>query len=78
LGPTHGKGGKVIDGAVEHDRMYGNLAFADGHVAQFADTGFRDGRWGGAGTPWRNTSVLRYHELEEKVFGGWLTKGGLW
>jgi prepilin-type N-terminal cleavage/methylation domain-containing protein/prepilin-type processing-associated H-X9-DG protein len=78
MGPTHGRGGKVVDGAVEHDKNIGNIAFADGHVGQFRDDTIRDGRWGGQGTPWNGTSVLRYDEIEGKVFGGWLTKSGLW
>lgn len=78
LGPTHGKGGKVVDGAVEHDKNIGNIAFADGHVGQFRDDTVRDGRWGGGGESWNGTSVLRYHEIEGKVFGGWLTRAGFW
>ncbi len=78
LGPTHGKGGKVVDGEVEHDKNLGNISFSDGHVAQFRDDFRRDGRWGGQGTSWNGTSVLRYDEIEGKVFGGWLTKSGLW
>ncbi|HLP84046.1 MAG TPA: type II secretion system protein [Phycisphaerales bacterium] len=78
LGSAHGRGGKVIDGTVDHDRNLGNLAFADGHAATFRDDAVRDGRWGGSGESWNGTAILRYHELEGKVFGGWLTRPGLW
>jgi prepilin-type N-terminal cleavage/methylation domain-containing protein/prepilin-type processing-associated H-X9-DG protein len=78
LGTAHGRSGKVVDGTVDHDRNIGNIAFADGHVSSFRDDGFRDGRWGASGEVWNGTSVLRYHEIEGKVFGGWLTRGGLW
>lgn len=77
LGPAHGKGGAVIDGLVNHDRMYGNIVFADGSVKQFADNGRRDGRWDGRSGTKNGLNVLVYDDLEDKVYGGWLTKGGL-
>lgn len=76
LGPAHGKGGrKLVEG---HDRMYGAIAFADGHVATFADNKVRDGEWGGTVEEFIDGSTrYRYHELEGQVFGGWLTRPGL-
>ncbi|MFN7885002.1 MAG: type II secretion system protein [Phycisphaerae bacterium] len=78
LGSAHGRGGKVVDGTVDHDRNLGNIAFVDGHAATFRDDTVRDGRWGGSGEAWNGTAVLRYHEVEGKVYGGWLTRPGLW
>jgi prepilin-type N-terminal cleavage/methylation domain-containing protein/prepilin-type processing-associated H-X9-DG protein len=76
LGAAHGKGGKVVDGVVEHDRMLGNLLFADGSVRTFMDNGRRDGRWDGQGGSKNGVSALLYDELEGQVYGGWLTKPG--
>jgi prepilin-type processing-associated H-X9-DG protein len=76
LGPAHGKGGKVVDGVVEHDRMLGNLLFADGSVRTFMDNGKRDGRWDGSGSTKNGVPALVYDELEGQVYGGWLTKPG--
>lgn len=76
LGPVHGKGGMVTD-TVGHDKLYGSILFADGHVSQFADTGVRDGRWAGRNALVNNVYVLTYDELEGKVYGGWLTRTGL-
>ncbi|MDX2132059.1 MAG: type II secretion system protein [Planctomycetota bacterium] len=75
-GPVHGKGGKVT-GEVNHDKMYGNIGFADGHVAVFADTGRRDGRWEASSVQVNGRWTIQYDELEGKVYGGWLTKQGL-
>jgi len=76
LGPVHGRGGKVND-EVGHDKMYGNIGFADGHVAIFADNGRRDGRFGATSVQQNGAWTVRYDELEGKVYGGWLTRGGL-
>jgi prepilin-type N-terminal cleavage/methylation domain-containing protein/prepilin-type processing-associated H-X9-DG protein len=76
LGPAHGKGGKVVDGVVDHDRMIGNILFADGSVKQFQDTGRRDGRWDGLSATKNGVTALLYDELEDKVYGGWLTRAG--
>ncbi len=75
-GPVHGKGGKVTN-EVNHDKMYGNIAFADGHVAIFADLGKRDGRWDASTVQINGRWTIAYDELEGKVYGGWLTKQGL-
>lgn len=78
FGPVHGKGPRIDDQEHDHDRMYGNMLFADAHVEQFADNGVRDGEWSGhAGTYGGIANVLLYDELEGKVFGGWLTRNGL-
>jgi prepilin-type N-terminal cleavage/methylation domain-containing protein/prepilin-type processing-associated H-X9-DG protein len=76
LGPAHGKGGKVVDGVVDHDRAQGNIVFADGSVKQFQDTGRRDGRWDGLSGSKNGVTALIYDELEDRVYGGWLTKAG--
>jgi len=44
LGPAHGSGA-LIGGTVGHDRVYGQIAFADGHVDSFRDSD-RDGAFG--------------------------------
>lgn len=78
LGPVHGKGSYLSKG---HDRMFGSMVFADGHVDSFSDT-VRDGVWGSwvelqiDGSP-TGRSTVRYHELEGRVYGGWLTRPGL-
>lgn len=74
-GPVHGKGSK-IGGLFGHDRINGNLAFADGHVATFSDT-TRDGSFNAANAVMNGITTIKYHELEGKVYGGWLTQGGL-
>ena len=78
-GPVHGKG-PAVSAADEttHDRMYGNIGFADAHVAVFADTGVRDGAWGASLAEDRGGYRMPvYDELEGKVYGGWLTRNGL-
>lgn len=78
FGPVHGKGPAIVGTDLDHDRMYGNLLFADGHADLFADTAYRDGQWAGrTGTVGGIQNVLVYDELEGKVFGGWLTRVGL-
>jgi prepilin-type N-terminal cleavage/methylation domain-containing protein/prepilin-type processing-associated H-X9-DG protein len=75
LGPAHGKGSRAE--AVGHDRVYGNMLFADGHVFTFADSGKRDGKWDATAVRENNVSFTKYDELEGKVYGGWLTRSGL-
>jgi len=77
FGVVHGKGGPVADPDVGHDRLYGNLLFADGHASTFADTGIRDGRFNHNFGQTNGYQTIAYHELEGKVYGGWLTKTGL-
>jgi prepilin-type processing-associated H-X9-DG protein/prepilin-type N-terminal cleavage/methylation domain-containing protein len=76
FGPVHGKG-SFMGGEIAHDKLYGNILFADGHVSAFRDT-VRDAAFGHR-TPviingWRTSE---YHELEGPVYGGWLTEAGL-
>jgi len=77
-GPAHGhvknSGNKASD--VSHDRYYGQIGFADGHVEVFADT-VRDAIWDSTTSVMNGWKVKKYHELEPKVYGGWLTKSGL-
>jgi prepilin-type N-terminal cleavage/methylation domain-containing protein/prepilin-type processing-associated H-X9-DG protein len=78
MGPVHGKGPRINDQVHDHERMQGNMAFADGHVNLFSDNGIRDGFWGGrAGTTGTINNVIIYDELQGKVFGGWFTRNGL-
>ncbi len=77
LGPAHGKGAKIADGVHEHEKLYGHLLFADGHVSAFADTGKRDGEWSATAGQSNGYQTAIYDELEGKVYGGWLTKTGL-
>lgn len=76
-GPAHMKSNFVsLD--VQHDRMYGQLLFADGHVAKFGDTGKRDGIFDSAIVMTaQRIRTVRYDELEGKVYGGWLTRTGI-
>jgi prepilin-type N-terminal cleavage/methylation domain-containing protein len=73
-GPAHGKGGYAA--AVGHDRVFGQIAFADGHAAGFKDTK-HDGSFGHSPAVMQGISTIKYDELEPKVFGGWLTRPGL-
>jgi prepilin-type N-terminal cleavage/methylation domain-containing protein len=76
FGPAHGKGGFVA-GLAGHDRVYGTMSFADGHAESFAEKK-QDREWGhDTGVTINGISTIRYHELEGKVFGGWLNKPGL-
>ncbi len=73
FGPAHFK--RRAQNADQHDRMRGNILFADGHVSAFEDTN-RDGTFGwrfegGAGLPQDDT----YPEIEQDVFGGHLSSG---
>jgi len=74
-GPVHGKSSKV-GGLFGHDRVNGNLAFADGHVSTFTDS-TRDGQFNAINAMMNGITTIKYDELEGKVFGGWLTQGGL-
>ncbi|MFZ4572867.1 MAG: type II secretion system protein [Phycisphaerales bacterium] len=77
LGPAHGKGPKIADGIHDHEKVYGHLLFADGHVAGFSDLNKRDGEWGATGGQNNGYQTSIFDELEGKVYGGWLTKSGL-
>lgn len=74
LGPAHGKDTFVFSRGT--DKLLGNIAFADGHVATFKDSkppdGERDGEWGMRFDG--STGRLVYDELEGAVYGGWLNE----
>ncbi len=75
FGPVHGKGSHIA--ALGHNRVYGQIAFADGHVNGFMDT-TRDGEFGGrSGTRPDGITTETYDEIEGQVYGGWLTRNGL-
>jgi prepilin-type N-terminal cleavage/methylation domain-containing protein/prepilin-type processing-associated H-X9-DG protein len=74
-GPVHGKS-SFVGGIIGHDRMIGQIAFADGHVASFADT-IRDGNFGSKNAMMQGITTIQYDELEGKVYGGWLTQAGI-
>lgn len=75
FGPVHGKG-SYIGGNVRHNRVYGQIGFADGHVEGFNDTR-RDGEFGHQSRVMNGANTIAYDELEGKVFGGWLNRSGL-
>jgi len=75
FGPTHGTGGFKIN-LYGNNRVYGNIGFADGHVTLFTDS-HRDGFFGWTQAIMNGMNVIRYHDLEPKVFGGWLNAPGL-
>jgi prepilin-type N-terminal cleavage/methylation domain-containing protein/prepilin-type processing-associated H-X9-DG protein len=72
-GPSHGKGNLNAFG---NHAIYGNIGFADGHVATFRDSN-SDGQFGYTGGIIQGIDTIVYDELEPKVFGGWLTNPGL-
>lgn len=75
FGPAHGKGGFKL--GFGHDRVYGAISFADGHVEVFRDLN-GDKEFGYQnGVTIQGITTIKYHELEGKVFGGWLNKAGL-
>jgi prepilin-type processing-associated H-X9-DG protein len=76
FGPVHGRGTFVETNEVRHDRLYGNLLFADGHAETFRDT-TRDGLFGGQAGAKQGWKTIIYHELENKVYGGWINYNGL-
>lgn len=76
-GPAHGKSSQVRVAGVNHNRFYGQMAFADGSARGFADKGRRDGMF--LGTVELHPSgwtALKYHDIEGEVYGGWLTHRG--
>ncbi len=75
FGPAHGKGG-YLGGLAGHNRVYGTMAFADGHSAIFSEKR-ADKEWGHQSATVGGISTIRYDELEGRVFGGWLNKPGL-
>jgi len=77
MGPAHGRGPRIDDEARRHDRFYGQLMFADGHVMLFSDGVKRDGMWSASAGFIAGMRTAVYDELEGKVYGGWLTKAGV-
>jgi len=71
FGPAHGKGGRLNPFKFNHDKVYGNLLFADGHVDTARDVN-QDGTFG-----WLSgaSGTARYPDIEEIVFGGVLSSG---
>lgn len=75
FGPAHGKGGFKL--GFGHDKVYGNIAFADGHVETLRDNN-GDKEFGyKTGANRSGILTIEYDELENKVFGGWLNRSGL-
>ncbi len=73
FGPAHGKGSMITTASKQHDKLYGNFAFADAHVAPMMDVD-RNGEFG-----WNITQDDdRYPDFEGKVFGGHLSSGRFW
>lgn len=76
FGPAHGRG-TMLEGEFQHDRVYGQIAFADGHVAGFFDTNGRDGKFKTVSGQMNGFQTHVTPELEGKIFSGWLTRPGL-
>lgn len=74
FGAAHGKA--PTKNEIGGTAIYGNIGFADGHVAVFTDT-VRDGKFGSTQGVINGVNTLIYDELEGKVFGGWLNRTGL-
>ena len=74
FGPSHGRSRNrnTLGGTA----IYGNIGFADGHVALFKDSN-NDGQFGYTLGINHGINTLIYDELEGKVFGGWLNRTGL-
>lgn len=78
FGTAHGRGAVITVENANHRSTIGQMGFSDGHAESFFDT-VRDGQFGGT-TGTRNGytgQLAEYHELEGKVFGGWLIRAGL-
>ncbi|GIW74109.1 MAG: hypothetical protein KatS3mg103_0631 [Phycisphaerales bacterium] len=74
-GPNHGKS-SFVGGDIQHNKLYGQVLFADGHVAVFADT-TRTGTFEAVSKQIQGWLTHEYPEFQDKVFGGWLTRPGL-
>lgn len=75
FGPAHGKSSFISFGSKHHDKIYGNFAFADAHVAPMTDRN-RDGEFGWG--PDDTFGQDPYPDIEGKVFGGHLSSGAFW
>jgi len=74
-GPNHGNS-SFIGGEIQHDKLHGQILFADGHVDVFADTS-RTGTFEATPQAIQGWLTHEYPELGDKVYGGWLTRPGL-
>lgn len=78
FGPAHGKGPPVRNNNIRHNKLYGQMVFADGSAKALADRGRRDGIFTGTISTFPdNWTALKYHDIEGQVYGGWLTTKGL-
>lgn len=75
-GPTHGRSSKIEGALFNHNSLYGQILFADGHVEVFADT-TRTGEFEAVAAEVGEWRTHVYPELGDKVYGGWLTRPGL-
>lgn len=75
FGPVHNRG-RFVD-SVKHDKLAGQMGFADGHVTLFVDSKPRDGTFEGIAATVGGAQSRRYDDLGDKVFGGWLLSPGL-
>lgn len=75
-GPNHGKSSRIQTAEFSHDKLYGQIVFADGHVDVFADT-TRSGTFEAIPACIQGWITHEYPELGEKVYGGWLLRPGL-
>jgi prepilin-type N-terminal cleavage/methylation domain-containing protein/prepilin-type processing-associated H-X9-DG protein len=75
-GPNHGKSSTIQRAEYAHDKLYGQILFADGHVDVFADTS-RTGTFEATPASVQGWLTHEYPELGDKVYGGWLLRPGL-
>ena len=75
-GTAHGKSNFSLSGGSGHDRILGQIVFADGHVLGFKDV-TRDNQFLATPAVVNGWNTIKYDELEGKVYGGWLNHKGL-
>ncbi len=75
-GSNHGKSSWIQRAEYDHDKLYGQILFADGHVEAFADW-TRTGTFEAVPKQIQGWLTHEYPELEDKVYGGWLSRPGL-
>lgn len=73
-GTAHGKSNPLAD--TGHDRILGQIVFADGHVLGFKDVK-RDNIFDATPAIVSGWNTSKYDDLEGKVYGGWLNHKGL-
>jgi prepilin-type processing-associated H-X9-DG protein len=76
-GPGHGKGSLSLGFDKGHDKVVGNIAFADGHVQSFRDLD-NDKEFAPARDGNRFKIPAECRDLGDDVFGGLLTSGRYW